>query len=143
MKSFIFWQRWLLAAAVLITAFGVFMALFSAAPVFELFNRQIDPAFWPEAPDAAARRFQQWVYGVWGSTVAGWGVFIAVLAARPFRQKERWARTCLLAGLGLWYTLDSGLSALYGVYFNVALNTLLLAAAGLPVIFTWKEFEGG
>jgi hypothetical protein len=45
MPGFQFWQRWLLAVAIAVAAFGAFMALLSGTPLFDLFNRQIDPAF--------------------------------------------------------------------------------------------------
>jgi hypothetical protein len=142
MRDFSFWQRWLLAVGILIAGFGLLMALASGTPLFDLFNRQIDPAFWGGASvDAAARQFQHWIYGVWGATIAGWGIFLVFLVRNPFAAKERWAWNCIALGLALWFILDTSLSMYYRVYFNVAFNTLLLIAAAPPMILTRREFH--
>jgi len=141
MSSFLFWQRWLFVVGAMVTAFGVAMALFNGTPLFDLFNRQIDPAFWgAHAVGDTARQFQQWIYGVWGATIAGWGVFVIYIARYPFNQKERWAWNCLVWGLAVWFLLDTGISLFYTVYFNAVFNTVLLILAGLPAVFTRKEF---
>jgi hypothetical protein len=117
------------------------MALLSGTPLFDLFNRQIDPAFWgANAVESATRQFQQWLYGVWGATIAGWGISMTCIARYPFRKKERWAWNCLVFGLLVWFVLDTSLSVFYKVYFNAAFNTTLLILAGLPLAFTRKEF---
>jgi hypothetical protein len=141
MASFLFWQRWLFVVGLVVAVFGIMMALTSGTVLFELFNHQIDPAFWGTAIIGnEARQFKQWIYGVWGSTIAGWGVFLAFVAQIPFNKKERWAWNCLVTGLLVWFVLDTSLSLYYKVYFNVAFNTALLVLAGLPVVFTRKSF---
>lgn len=141
MPNFSFWQRWLVVVGIVITVFGILMAIFSGTPLFDLFNRQIDPAFWGAAAVGdSAKRFQQWIYGGWGATVAGWGIFVTFIARYPFAKKERWAWNCMVLGLITWFVLDTTLSFFYQVYFNVAFNTGLLVLAMLPAVFTRKEF---
>lgn len=141
MSRFEFWQRWLLGLGIAISIFGLYMALFSGTPLFALFNRQIDPAFWgANAVDAPAKQFQQWIYGAWGATIVGWGIVLVYIARYPFKRKERWSWNGLVFGLLAWFVLDTSLSVLYRVYFNAAFNTMLLILAGLPVLFTRKEF---
>ena len=141
MQKFSFWQRWLFVVGLGIAAFGILMAFLSGTPIFDLFNRQIDPAFWTSGSSLESiRPFQQWIYGIWGATIAGWGVFVTFVAHYPFRNKEKWAWNCLVVGILVWFVLDTALSAFHKVYFNVAFNTALLILAGLPAIFTKKEF---
>jgi hypothetical protein len=141
-NGFIFWQKWLFVVSLAIPLFGIGMVFFSGTQSFEVFHRQIDPAFWQTAPAGNnIRLFQGWVYGVWGATLAGWGVFLAFIAAFPFRAREKWAWNCMTAGLLLWYLLDTGVSLAYGVIFNVGVNSILLILAGLPVAFTHKYFS--
>ena len=117
------------------------MVLASGTPLFDLFNRQIDPTFWgASAVGDSVKRFQQWLYGVWGATIAGWGVFVTFIARYAFAKKERWAWHCLLTGLAVWFVLDTGISFVYQVYFNVAFNTAIFILAMLPLVFTHKEF---
>ena len=124
MSKFSFWQRWLFVVGLVIAAFGLVMALLNSTRVFELFNRQIDPVFWVDGamPEAAAR-FRQWVYGAWGATVAGWGIFVAFIAHYPFRRREEWSWNCLAAGLLVWYLVDTAISLCFRVYFNAAFNS--------------------
>ncbi len=141
--SFSFWQRWLLALSVLVSIFGVFLALFNQTPVFNfLFNARIDPVFWGARPVfGEIRLFQAWVYGVLGATTAGWGVFLAYIARYPFKNKERWAWNCMTYGLLGWYLLDTYISYSFHVIFNVLFNTLLIVAAGLPLLMTRRAFS--
>jgi hypothetical protein len=141
MDRFIFWQKWLFIVSLGITAFGLFMAVFNQTALFDLFNQQIDPAFWDSAPPEGVSSFQGWLYGVWGATIAGWGIFLAFIAHIPFKQRQKWAWNCLVVGLGIWFILDTWISWQFGVTFNVIFNTIVALAAGLPLIFSRKAFE--
>ncbi len=139
--SFSFWQRWLLVVGLTIALFGIVMAFVSGTLLFDPFNRQIDPAFWgTNVVGDIARQFQQWIYGVWGATIAGWGIFVTYIARYPFNKKERWAWNCIVFGLVVWFVLDTSLSFFHKVYFNVAFNMGLFVLAILPVVFTRKDF---
>lgn len=141
--DFVFWQRWLFVVSVAIVIFGMAMALLSSTPMFDLFHRQIDPAFW-ESPGVGiadpVRAFQGWIYGVLGATMAGWGVCLVFVVHYPFKQKKRWAWRCLSVGLGLWFVVDTLLSFMSGVYFNVVFNLVLALLVTLPLIFTRRDF---
>jgi hypothetical protein len=140
--KFLFWQRWMLALSIAIVAFGLAMALLNSTLVFNLLNRQVDPAFWGDQPlPAQALAFRAWVYGVLGATMAGWGVFFIFLAHIPFRRQEKWAWYCFAAGLLVWYVPDTIISLAAGVFFNAIFNTALLVLVALPLFFTWKDFS--
>ncbi len=130
-----FWTRWLEIVGWILVAFGLCFAILNRSPFFDLiFNRNIDPVFWGgEGMSAAAGLFQAWIYGVLGATIAGWGVCIALLAKYPLRRGERWAWRCLTLGLGLWFVVDTGLSASSGVTFNVVFNCLVAGMVFLPL----------
>lgn len=143
MKSFHFWQKWLFTVALLVVAFGVSLALLNSTILFQYYNEQIDAVFWPEAgPPPDTKSFQQWVSGVLGATVAGWGVFLAFLARYPFGKREKWAWNGIAGGISLWFLIDTSLSLYFGVSFNAGFNTVVCAAIMLPLIFTRKEFIG-
>jgi hypothetical protein len=135
------WDAWLLAVAVGMTALGVFMALFNRSALFAGFDAHIDPVFWGAGPiDPAAGEFQGWAYGVWGATVAGFGLLAAWVVRGPFRARLRWGRDALAASLAVWFLLDTSISAAYGVWLNVAFNCAVLAALTVPLAATWKSF---
>lgn len=142
MMRFLFWQRWLFVCAVGIVAFGLLMAFFNPMPLFALFNRQIDPVFWGASqPPESFLAFRNWVYRVWGATIAGWGVMVAFLVHVPFRRRERWAWGALTAGLLTWYVLDTAFSLAAGVLFNALFNTLLALLFAPPLALTYRFFR--
>jgi hypothetical protein len=141
-RQFAFWQRWLVGVSVIVVVFGLFMAFLNRTPLFDLFNRGVDPAFWgADAAPVEAQRFQGWAYGVLGATMAGWGVTLLFLARQAFRRGERWAWNSVLAGILLWFVVDEYISLASGVYFNAAFDVVILVLAGLPLIFTRQYFE--
>lgn len=142
MNRFTFWQKWLFFVSLGITIFGLFMALFNQTVLFNLFNQQIDPVFWDsDQIPAGVNPFQGWLYGVWGATIAGWGIFLLFIAQFPFKRGEKWARNCLALGLGIWFVLDTMISWQYGVYFNVIFNIIVALATGIPIFSTWTTFD--
>jgi hypothetical protein len=118
------------------------MAFLNRTPIFyTLFDRQINLAFWSsEVLSSGVDDFQGWVYGVLGSTMAGWGIFFAFITHIPFQRKERWAWNCMMIGMIVWYIADTAISFYYGVYFNAVFNTLILFLVILPLLFTYKFF---
>jgi len=144
MMSFAFWQRWLVVVSCLVVLFGLALAFLNQTAMFDLvFNSRVDPVFWLDRPPpSAAKAFQQWIYGVLGATVAGWGIAMAFIAAGPFARKEAWSWRCLSLSVASWFVVDSAISLAFGVGANIALNATLLVAVGLPLIFARKHFRG-
>jgi len=143
MDNFKFWQTWLFVVSLAIIAFGFVLAFFNQTAVFDLlFNNRIDPAFWPATTPVTAdvKLFQQWAYGVLGAMCIGWGIFMAFVAYRLFRAKEKWAWNCFALGITAWFVVDTAISLYFGVTFNAAFNIVLFVAVGLPLVFTRKDF---
>ncbi len=139
-----FWPFWLLVIAFTMAAFGVLMVLSSGTPLFAGLVGEIELAFMPAGSASFGwLRFRDWVFGVWGATVAGFGLLAALIGGRAFARRERWARDALAGALALWYVLDTGVSLVYGVWINVAFNTVVLVAFVLPLAFTWTRFGAG
>ena len=139
MSHFSFWKTWLLLVAIAITLFGIFMSLFNGTALFAPFDANINPVFWGQAPlPESTIQFQRWVFGAWGATVGGWGVLLIYVAAYPIRRKEPWAWKSIMAGLVVWFVLDTSLSLLHKVYFNAAFNFLIFLLAVTPLCFLRK-----
>lgn len=145
MKNFLFWQKWLFAVGLLLAAFGLALAFFNQTPLFDyLFNAPINPVFhfyenattWSQDE----MMFQQWIYGVLGATISGWGICVAFVARYPFRKKERWAWNALALGITVWFITDTLLSLAFHVYFNAAFNVVVFLAVALPLAFSQKFF---
>lgn len=135
-------RRWLQALGLVLAAVGLAMAAAAGTPLFDTVDRFVDPAFWGSpGPDAAARDFQAWAYGVWGATIAGWGIAVAFIAAQAFRRREAWAWHAIALGTALWFVLDTGRSLAHGVTFNVAVNIFVLLAVAVPLLSTRRSFR--
>ena len=87
-KQFRFWRKWLIVLSGGITLFGLWMAFFSHS---DLIMTYYNVAFWnsPSPPDNVLA-FQKWVYGAWGGTVAGWGIFLI------FIHQPWWVLQCTI-----------------------------------------------
>ena len=142
MVSFDFWQKWLMAVCGIIVVFGLVIALLSWSPLFGVFNTLVNGTFWPGAgPDESTQQFTLWAYGMLGATMAGWGLTLAFIVNGPFGKKEKWSRDAIAAGVILWFVVDTIMSVYTGAYFNVGVNVLVLALAGLPLVMTIKDFK--
>jgi hypothetical protein len=142
MDRFIFWQRWLFAIALIIIIYGLGLAFFGQTEFFNIIlNNQINTAFWGTAQiSKEVILYQRFVYGVVGTTAAGWGILIAFVTHYAFLRKEKWAWTGLAVGLTIWFLTDTLISIYYGAYSNAGMNILLFICTALPLIFTKREF---
>ena len=142
MKKSVFMKNWLLAVCFVMILFGILMAFLAGTPLFDVFNSRIDPAFWgSDQVPAEAGMFRSWLYGVWGATIAGWGILLAFVISGPISRHEKWAWNGVSLGIIVWYVFDTGLSIVFRVGFNVVFNTVLLAALLLPMIVLRKHFS--
>ena len=137
-----FWPMWLAVVALTMAAFGVLMVVSGPDSLLGGLTASVEKGFWPggQAPGGLAE-FRRWMYGVWGATVAGFGLLAAFLVGNAYLHRERWARNALAWSVALWYVLDTGVSLQGRVWINAIFNTVVLAAFGLGLIFTWKEFR--
>jgi hypothetical protein len=143
-KVFYICQKWLFLFAVGMVIFGLILAVFSQAPLFDLiFNQSINVVFWGSDNLSSAHviDFQQWIYGVLGATISGWGLSIAFIAAKPFSNRENWAWSCIASSITLWYITDTLISVYFNVYINVIINTIILLGIAAPLALSRKFFS--
>jgi hypothetical protein len=132
---------WLVALGAVMAAAGTLMVLIAGVPALAPLLRLLDRPFWPSGPDETTRRFETWSYSVTFATMAGWGICIASIAANAFATRQAWAWWTIVAALAVWYPLDTGRSLRHRVWVNATLNTILLAAAAIPLALTFGEFR--
>lgn len=142
MERFGIWVAWLKIVGFGLVIFGLVMAFFNSTALFEVFNQGIDPVFWGATlSDNRAIAFRTWVYGAWGATIAGWGISLLFLVYHAFSRRERWAWFAISGGLVVWYLLDTGFSAYFGVGFNVIFNSLIMGVVGIPLVASYRSFK--
>jgi hypothetical protein len=143
MDRFQIMRLWLLVDCLAMVGLGIIMVFFPRAPFMALLGRPIDEAFWPgQAAPIAAVAFQRWAYGSWGATIAAMSIFGLGLLLRGFSDGKKWARDTLAAGVLVWYALDTWVSLISGVAANAIFNTLVLIAFAVPLLVTWRHFQG-
>jgi len=140
--GFGFWHRWLFISSVGLSLFGLVLFAFPGSLVVDiLFNREINTVFWgSKTMPANLSNYQQWIYGLLGATIAGWGIVLAFLSAVPFGKKENWSWWAVFSGLVVWFLLDTFASPRYQVTYNTFVNIVVMLMVGLPLLFTRKNF---
>jgi hypothetical protein len=109
------WWRWLLAVSIVASVGGVVLAL--GSPLIEpALGAIYEFVFGPGAAatvSQADRVLFNVAIAVGGGLQAGVSAMIGFMACFPIRRGERWAWIACVLGLGLWFVLDTGLSAWY------------------------------
>ena len=142
MERFGIWVAWLKIVGFGLVIFGIIMTFFNATALFGMFNKGIDPVFWGSTiSDTRAISFRTWVYGAWGATIAGWGISLLFIVYNAFARQERWAWFAISGGLVVWYLLDTGMSAYFGVGFNVIFNSLIMGLVAIPLVGSYSVFK--
>ena len=142
-QRFVFWQKWLTYANLLIIAVGLLVAFAGNFVFFErhnAFSRQVffeGAAFSPEI-----LAFKNWLFGIIGGTIVGFHTLMLLISENAFKKKEPWAYQAMWYGIGSWFFIDSGISVYYGALYNVVLiNLVALFLIGLPLLMTRAEFS--
>lgn len=130
-----FCTSWLGVMALGVAACGLLLAFFPGhAAVQVLVNARIDPAFFSgRPPPAALERYREWVFGVLGASLMGWGALMVWVVFEPFRAREIWAWRALAYSLLAWFLLDTGISLYRGATYNAVLNGVLFAGFAIPL----------
>lgn len=142
MERFRLWVAWLKIVGFGLVIFSIIMTFLNSTPLFGMFNKGIDPVFWGGTlSDTRAISFRTWVYGAWGATIAGWGISLLFIVYNAFTRQERWAWFAISVGLAVWYLLDTGMSAYFGVGFNVIFNSLIMGLVVIPLVGSYSAFK--
>ncbi len=134
---FEFWVRWLLYGSVFFTAFGVVAAVAPHSGLFDVWLAQVDRVFFGGEIPADARNLRGFMMGPLGGTIAGSYLLQAWIVAIPFKRREAWAWHAIAWSMGLWFVVDSAVSAFHGAWFNIVLiNLMPLIVFGIPLFAT-------
>lgn len=144
MKDNTFWSRWLVAVSFISMAFGLLLAFapgitHSTMGVFVYDTVAGAGAF--AALTEADLAVQTILYGVLGAVMVSWMIVIAWLAYIPFQRGERWAWLAIDVSVGVWFVIDSVVSATNGMPINVLFNVGFLILFSLPLLATYRQFR--
>lgn len=112
------YKNWFSIVSIGILLIGIIMAFF------------VEPTIFPVEQTIVAKL----ILGVLGATMIGWGMTILFVARYAFAHRVPYLLKIILASLVVWYIIDTLISAYFGANFNVALNSIILIAAVIPLI---------
>jgi hypothetical protein len=130
-----FWRKWFVWAAWAMVVLGIGFAGLGLTPAMAFVTDLYDPFFWNDgAPDEGARAFQVFSFGVMGALMAGWGTMALGLGRHPMARREAWSWHYSVAGIGLWFVIDTLMSVASGATINVAGNIGFLVLFAPPLL---------
>ncbi|MGZ4042013.1 MAG: hypothetical protein ACXVO9_02350 [Bacteroidia bacterium] len=143
LRTFIFWQKWLLYTSILFAMAGIAFALFGNTTLFAPYNSMLAKIFWhTDQFPLEAVRFRAFIYAPLGGTIACCYILLAYIAYYPFKDKQRWARNAIIVAFSVWVVIDTAGCIYFSVYPQIYfINGFSITIKALPIIFTWKEFS--
>ena len=130
-----FWLGWLKTTMIILIVLGGVLTFFSHWINTTLLDARIDAVFLNELPGENLGPLKNWYASILGAIMLGWGFSMFYIIDKPLRQREKWAWRSIFYPVLFWYLLDSGVSAYYGVIFNVIVNTVLFLQVMAPLLF--------
>ncbi len=77
--------------------------------------------------------YTPWSNGLYGAVFIGFSVLLFVVGRHAFKNKDKVLMRALLYGLAAWLTVEAFFSFYYGIYFNIAVDILLMIVLGFPL----------
>lgn len=121
--------RWLLLVGLGHVALGVVLAFAAHLPLTQPYFEYLHASVSATPPSAEYQALLRTMVGLFGPTVASWGLLLSVLVLLYRRHGHAPIKPAIFAALLLWCLLDSAIS----VHFNLALHAYLNAAAALSI----------
>ena len=113
---------WISLAGIIGVLFGIFYALFglSGLPVYQ----KLVPA----------TVYIPWSNGLYGAVFIGFSVLLFFVGRHAFKIRDKVLMKILLYGLTSWLIIEAFFSFIYGVYFNIGVDILLMLVLGFPLV---------
>lgn len=117
-----FLVKWISAIGIIAVLFGLFYGIFGleGLPVYRKF--------------VAGDVFHDWANGLYGSVFIGFGVLVFFTGRHAFQKNDKSLMKALLYAFNSWLIVEALFSLRYGVYINVVVDLVLMAAFSYPLI---------
>ena len=127
---------WLKAVGILLIAVGAVAAWTTTGPLAFMGVIFMDLAVLPlDGAQSFAATETRLLMAIVGGLTAGIGAAIWMIARHLYAQNPVVGRKILLTFILIWFVVDSVGSVLSGAWFNAVLNTGLLVAMILPLVW--------
>jgi hypothetical protein len=114
-----------------LAVFGIFVAVGSTSPIFELYRQGIADRWYDGAMSREATRWLAFVYAPIGATFLGHFAMLALAVLRDPDRREAWR----VVGVSMlaWFLVDSSTGVWHRAWFNLAMvNVPSLFAVAVP-----------
>ncbi|MFX0117305.1 MAG: hypothetical protein ACFFB3_22350 [Candidatus Hodarchaeota archaeon] len=146
---------WMLVAIFAIIAMGTFFVVASMIELPSAMNMASEETYDAivgsgafDSMSSKERQHHDWIIGVLGSAMIGWGIagaFLVWFGLRPWIREGypgnlQWTWQALLVGFSVWFVVDTGISAWNEVWFNVIFNTVLFFLLVIPLVYLIPQY---
>jgi len=114
--------KWMSAVGLIAVAFGIFYGLFGLDGL---------PVYHKLVPSDV---YTDWSNGLYGSVFIGFGVLLFFAGRHAFHKNDKTLMRALLYGINSWLIVEALFSVMYGVYFNVGVDAVLMAFLSYPLL---------
>ena len=116
---------WFSVISVILILWGVVFAVFGL-DVLPIINRAV---------------LLQWESALYGAIMIGWGSTLFLVGRAALQRGDRKLAKSLLVGIVVWLVIEAAFSARYGVWFNVGVDTVVLALFAVPLIAALRSAQ--
>jgi hypothetical protein len=135
MKKQSFLIKWIFCLGIIVVLAGVVFALIVPryfTGLQGLFYRVFNPDQSISSLPAKDLSHINWIYGVLGAVMIGWGMMIVLFSWRLFAENAAWIWNTIMISITIWYLVDTGISLYYKVILNVIINSIIFMLALIP-----------
>ena len=118
---------WFSVISVILILWGVVFAMFGL-DVLPIINRAV---------------LLQWESALYGAIMIGWGTTLFLVGRAALRRRDRELAKSLLLGIVMWLVIEAAFSARFGVWFNVGVDSVVLALFAVPLIAVLRSAQDG
>jgi hypothetical protein len=132
-------KRWLQLIAVGHIVLGVLLPLVVQLELVRPYFDMMAQVFALKNNESAS--LMRFLIGVFGPTVASWGVLFWAVVTQSFRMRSKSGWWLMIAAAVVWAVYDSVYSSLYGLWIHAVINGAVFVAIVLPLWWVRREFD--
>jgi len=136
MKMKKFFIYWIISVSIAVAIAGIIFAFI--APYFIQFVQDI---FYQSFSEQSIQSITEsdkdhidWIYGVLGGTLAGWGMMLLLLSINLLKENNKFIWNTILISVLTWFVIDTIITVKYSVVPNLILNITILIAVIIPYV---------
>lgn len=132
--------RWLMLVGLSHVVLGMVLAFAVHLPITQPYFDYLHASVAALPPSVEFQGLLRTLVGLFGPTVASWGVLFCVLVMLYRRHGHRLIKPAIFFALLIWCALDSALSSHFGLLLHAYLNAAAALSIALPLAFL-RPFE--